>query len=857
MTHHRQGFSLIEATIGLLLIGVGLSQLWPLTAGSQQRALERNLQVQIAIVGKAAKAYAANNKTTLFTALPDFTTVRTTTITDLVSAGYLPSQFINKTPFDQTYTVYMRREDGGAVGIDGSGDKLISLVLTSGGQSLDDKRGARIAGGMGAAGGFVYSTNTTEAQGAYGAWKINLTDWGLAPGAGQFAYLATYIGGGTTSSSGAQNLDALDDAVTNYTVGSMFVGENAGGATSIGSTSNATVIGVDAGSNGSPLTESTIIGTAAGTHTPGGTTDAGNTVAGAFAMRGTMTAPTHTDNNTVMGYAALGHIAASTVTLRNNVAVGAYAMYGTVSGSDRVAIGYEAMKNPNQYAGTNGDIAIGSGALYTPQAATYPAVAIGYRALYDVGRGGVTATEGQTAIGAYAAENMFGDLHGATAIGYKAMQGVTGLSTGAYNTAIGWRAMDTVTTGSYNTATGALSMSGITTGSRNTAFGYATMNYLSDGDDNVALGAYALAASITTSGVSRNVAIGYKAMQNPGTSMTDNVAIGLQALADSTGSRNVAVGTGALYNSTGSDNVGIGYYALSNVKAGSENVAVGPEAMRASGSNSCASGNVAIGDSALYSVRCTAGSEGSYNTALGYAALASLDTGNSNVAVGYRAGNPDGTGVGAAITTGSRNIIIGNNIGPPTSSTNDFMNIGGTIRADLSTRTVTMGGLGTELPSPSYSLTVNGDVESPIYSVTSDIRKKDNIADLAPSSFENILKLQPVRFAWKDSGKKAVGFIAQDVQRLFPELVFGENGHLGVNYCGLVTPAVGMIKAQQSKIELLESDLAQQEEKLARLEAKAIKIQPIQDEAKADPAQAARLKEAAQILQKIERATGR
>lgn len=849
---YRHGFSLIEATIGLLLIGVGISQLWGLTSGNQQRALERNLQVQMAIVGKAAKTYTTDKKTTIFASLPNFTTVQTLSISTLVSAGYLPSNFINKTPFDQAYTVYLRREDGGAVGVDASGDKIISLVLTSGGQTLDDRRGARIAGGMGAAGGFVYSATTSEATGAFGSWKINLADWGLSPGAGQLAYLTTYIGSMGGGSGGAQSLDDLDDGVTNYTVGSMFVGENAGGATSIGATSNATIIGVDAGSSGGAQTNNTLVGTSAGTYTPGSTADGGNTVVGAFAMRGTMTAPTHTDNNSVMGYAALGNIAASTVTLRNNVAVGAYAMYGTVSGSDRVAIGYEAMKNPSQYAGTNGDIAIGSGALYTPQAATYPAVAIGYHALYDVGRGGATATEGQTAIGAYAAENMFGDLHGATAIGYKAMQGVAGQSTGTYNTAVGWRAMDTVTTGSYNTATGALSMSGITTGSRNTAFGYATMNYLSDADDNVALGAYALAAAATRSGVSRNVAIGYKAMQNPSASMTDNVAVGLQALADSTGSRNVAVGTSALYNSTGSDNVGIGYYALYNVKAGSENVAVGAEAMRASASNTCATGNVAVGDSALYSVRCTSGSEGSYNTALGYAALGSLDTGNSNIAVGYRAGNPDGTGVGAAITTGSRNIIIGNNLGPPTSSTNDFMNIGGAIRADLSTRTVAIGGTGTELPSASYALTVYGDVESPTYTVTSDIRKKENISDLVPSYFENLLKLQPVRFRWKETGKKSIGFIAQDVQQLFPELVFGESGRLGVNYCGLVTPAIAMIKAQQSKIAALDRALSEQESKLRQLEAKAMLIEPTSQK-NADPEQQARLREAAKLLKEIAR----
>ena len=55
----------------------------------------------------------------------------------------------------------------------------------------------------------------------------------------------------------------------------------------------------------------------------------------------------------------------------------------------------------------------------------------------------------------------------------------------------------------------------------------------------------------------------------------------------------------------------------------------------------------------------------------------------------------------------------------------------------------------------------------------SDIRLKENVANL-PSQLDNIMSLRPVEFDWKDGSGHQIGFIAQEVKEVYPDVV-GEN----------------------------------------------------------------------------------
>ncbi len=82
----------------------------------------------------------------------------------------------------------------------------------------------------------------------------------------------------------------------------------------------------------------------------------------------------------------------------------------------------------------------------------------------------------------------------------------------------------------------------------------------------------------------------------------------------------------------------------------------------------------------------------------------------------------------------------------------------------------TGGNVGIGVTNPTAKLQVNGNVQAVACNTFSDERLKKDITPLS-HSLQSILALNPVSFTWKDSGKGTYGFIAQDVEKIFPELV--------------------------------------------------------------------------------------
>jgi len=80
---------------------------------------------------------------------------------------------------------------------------------------------------------------------------------------------------------------------------------------------------------------------------------------------------------------------------------------------------------------------------------------------------------------------------------------------------------------------------------------------------------------------------------------------------------------------------------------------------------------------------------------------------------------------------------------------------------------------------------------------------------LLENSLEKISSIRGVSFKWKDSGVEKVGFIAQDLEEAFPELVSTnpENGLKSVDYAGLIAPLVEAVKDQQEEIEKLQEEI--------------------------------------------------
>ncbi len=94
---------------------------------------------------------------------------------------------------------------------------------------------------------------------------------------------------------------------------------------------------------------------------------------------------------------------------------------------------------------------------------------------------------------------------------------------------------------------------------------------------------------------------------------------------------------------------------------------------------------------------------------------------------------------------------------------------------------------------------------------SSDRTLKTNIEPLAlEDTLNKVLDLQGVSFDWKKDGTHAVGLIAQDVEKVYPELVATDKatGLKSVAYGNLVAPLIEAVKAQQKEIDELKAEVA-------------------------------------------------
>ena len=134
--------------------------------------------------------------------------------------------------------------------------------------------------------------------------------------------------------------------------------------------------------------------------------------------------------------------------------------------------------------------------------------------------------------------------------------------------------------------------------------------------------------------------------------------------------------------------------------------------------------------------------------------------------------------------------------------------------------------------TPSYKLDVNGNIRVNTTVYSSDRRLKTNIKMLDGQN-EDLFKLEGVSYNFiqtetdaqntvssatdttsnAEADRVHYGFIAQDVQKIFPDLVYEDDeGILGIDYVSLIPLIVKELKEQQTEIESLKEQLASIEE---------------------------------------------
>ncbi len=104
---------------------------------------------------------------------------------------------------------------------------------------------------------------------------------------------------------------------------------------------------------------------------------------------------------------------------------------------------------------------------------------------------------------------------------------------------------------------------------------------------------------------------------------------------------------------------------------------------------------------------------------------------------------------------------------------------------------------------------VHGNITTSGYMTSSDKRLKKNIKNLNKIS-DKIFELKGVQFNWKNNGEKDYGFIAQDVEKIFPALVKTnpDTGMKAVKYTNLIPLILEELRVLKDQNKLLQKDNA-------------------------------------------------
>lgn len=324
---------------------------------------------------------------------------------------------------------------------------------------------------------------------------------------------------------------------------------------------------------------------------------------------------------------------------------------------------------------------------------------------------------------------------------------------------------------------------------------------------------------------------------------------GTESTATSQGNRTSGVygstvGGGRLNNATANGSVVSGGYNNSagsiaaTVSGGANNQANGAYSTVSGGQNNRANGN--------YSVV----SGGDSNTASGiYSVVAG---GNNNVASGAYAVVPGGQG---NVARGDNSWVGGNNMRSSLISARTFVWGYSAVpllpvisQADaffiFPNYATNVGRVGIDVVNPSVALEVNGtarfrnlsaDVagtvnlrvdpfaQGVLYQVAvSSVRYKKDIKSLVVDT-EKILRLQPVKFTYKSSGREGIGLVAEDVAEQMPQLVIRdpEGRPDAVRYDKLPPYLLAVMKEIKQDNDALKAKSAELNKRLDALEKSA------------------------------------
>lgn len=176
----------------------------------------------------------------------------------------------------------------------------------------------------------------------------------------------------------------------------------------------------------------------------------------------------------------------------------------------------------------------------------------------------------------------------------------------------------------------------------------------------------------------------------------------------------------------------------------------------------------------------------------------------------------------AVLTFSSRGIFT------PPGIQNDILKIGTNADNDGDIMTIDrLGNVGINQTSPTQRLEVNGNIKATALILASDAALKEDIEPV-DHALDKIARLQGVSFTRQNeqaagtTTPEHMGVLAQNVEQVFPDAVYGRHNEKAVDYLSLVAPLIESVKELKAANETLHAEFTTQE-RLIKKQAQQIK----------------------------------
>lgn len=162
------GLTMLEMLISLSILASVVAGVTSLVQGVSDDTKASVTALHTKTIGDAAGVYIKDNYAAI-TAVATATTPALVRVSDLIAQGYLAAGFSTTNPRGQSTCVLV---------LEPTANKLTGLVLTEGGETIDDLTLGQIASLIGGSGGGLYSTDPTTVRGAMGNYSFPIGAYG-------------------------------------------------------------------------------------------------------------------------------------------------------------------------------------------------------------------------------------------------------------------------------------------------------------------------------------------------------------------------------------------------------------------------------------------------------------------------------------------------------------------------------------------------------------------------------------------------------------------------------------------------------------------------------------------------------